>query len=861
MRWLVLLVLTSTSVAGAEVRARAVRRSGVVSVDGKLDEPVWANAPRQNGFTQRFPKDGVKAELDTSFAVLYDEHAVYVGIWASDPEPHNIRKLLTRRDTESASDSVVIGIDSYNDKRTAYVFELNAAGVQRDWMVSDDSNGDDSWDAVWTGDVSTLATGWSAEFRIPLNQLRFAGGAKNEWGFQVVRFVSRTQEMTAWSPWPRSGSQVVSKFGVVDGIENLTQRRRLELLPYVTGGIESQPVDAADPLNDSVGATGNVGLDVKYGLGPAFTLSATLNPDFGQVEADPSRVNLSNSELFFDEKRPFFVEGAHLFKLAIGPTNGGSEGAFYSRRIGAAPQGSVSGDYTEVPNAVTIYNAAKLTGKTRSGWSVGVLDAVTAEENATIVTDGMTTKQIVSPLTNYAVARVKRDIREGKTAFGLSATAVNRALDGTGLETLLHDQAYTGGAQFEHRWGKNAWVANFQLVGSYVHGSEEAIAATQRTQVHLFQRPDDKLQFDPTRTSLSGLGFGWMLGKLGDTKRLRYGVGGDLRTPGLELNDVGFLRSANQMVTFYMVELHDEAPGDYFLNYRINTDIFTVSNFEPMLTDYGWELNGNAQTANYWNFNFGSNLIRGPWQTGALRGGPMLLRWDPFFSANAFINTDGRKRVQVGFGGHGGRNWNQDSSNGGVDIGLTIQARSNLDVFVGPSWSRSDDAMQYVAEVPDENGTPHYIFARINQTSVGLTLRVNWTFSPKLSLQAYAQPFIATGRYSEYKDIDNPGARRFEDRFTRLEGDRLRETDGTFMATNNGSFSFGRPDFSFAQVRSNVVVRWEYRPGSSIFAIWSHGQTAFGGDGRFDLGRDVRGLGDTAGEDIVMLKVNYWIGL
>lgn len=359
---------------------------------------------------------------------------------------------------------------------------------------------------------------------------------------------------------------------------------------------------------------------------------------------------------------------------------------------------------------------------------------------------------------------------------------------------------------------------------------------------------------------MTGTGIGWMIGRLGDTKHWRYGIGGDARSPGVELNDAGFQRSSNQAIVFYYVEYHDEEPGDYFLNYNINSDIFTVNTFEPRLTDIGLECNANGQLLNYWNVHFGCNFADAIWAQNALRGGPAL-RVDPRVYLNASFNTDARKPLQVSFGMYGSRDWTSDSMDGGLDLGLTIQARPNIDLFIGPSWSRRDDAMQYVAETADDMGRPHYIFARINQQTTAMTLRVNWTFSPKLSLQAYAQPFIATGRYTQFKDVDNPGADRFEDRFHRLEGNELMLSEGTYTGSYNGIYEFSRPDFNFAQLRSTVVMRWEYRPGSSVFAIWSHGQTAFDDDGRFRLGNDLKSLGQADSEDIVMVKVNYWIGL
>ena len=435
-------------------RAHAQRRTTPISIDGRLDEPAWQTAPRQSGFTQRFPIDGGEAGFATSFAVMYDDDAVYIGVWCDDPEPTKIKNLLTRRDVDGPADAVLVGIDSYHDRRTGYVFQLNAAGVQRDMIVFDDSSQDDTWDAVWTGGSTVTARGWTAEYRIPLSQLRYAAGDANLWGFQVVRVIGRTSELDAWSPWPRSTPAVVSRFGTIDGIDHLTPARRLELLPYVTAGLERQPIDSGDPLNKQYAPRGNVGLDLKYGLGPAFTLSASINPDFGQVEADPSQITLGPYELYVPEKRPFFLEGTDLFRLPLGQNDNARETAFYSRRIGSAPNtDALDYRYIDAPTSTVIYGAAKLTGKTRGGWSVGLLDAVTGSADAPLIDPaGRLLDPSVAPLTNYAVARVKRDLRDGATQLAGSLTAVNRSLDDPRLAALEHDQAYTAGFQLTHRW-------------------------------------------------------------------------------------------------------------------------------------------------------------------------------------------------------------------------------------------------------------------------------------------------------------------------------------------------------------------------------------------------------------------------
>jgi hypothetical protein len=854
------------------VRAQAVRRSGAISVDGKLDEASWTAAPRQSGFVQRFPKDASKPSVETHFSIQYDDEAIFVGVWADDPQPELIRALLTRRDVDAPADAVTIAFDSYHDRRTAYAFQLNAAGVQRDMLMFDDTNQDDTWDAVWTGNVAVTPQGWTAEYRIPLSQLRFASTENQEWGLQIVRLIGRTGEQDSWSPWPRSAPQVVSKFGVV-AIDNLRAGRRLELLPYATTGIDRMPIEDGDPLNDQYGWRRNIGLDLKYGLGSAFTLSATINPDFGQVEADPSKVNLSANELFFAEKRPFFLEGIDLFKLPIGNSDNSVEGAFYSRRIGAAPgEPDTDFDYIKAPQATTIYGAAKLTGKTKTGWSVGVLDAVTGQEKAETFLaatedpgdpGALRSNPVVAPLTNYAIARVKRDLNDGKTSIGMSATAVHRKLDDDRLAALLHDQAYTGGLQLQHRWADNSWTANVNLLGSWVHGSREAIAETQQGSRHYFQRPDaSDVEFDPNRTSLSGLGAKWMVGQLGDAKHWRFGTGGDLRTPGLELNDAGFQFNSDRVIPFIWGQYRNDEPSKHVLNWQFNSDIFWIHTFEPRLTDYGLESNGNIQFANYWSMFGGWNIVQGRWNVNALRGGPALRTGMQLFGYWGG-QTDNRKPVWFSINTYGSHNRASGQIYGGIDLGATIQARSNLDVFIGPSIFYRNDPMQYVDEVSDAADQSHFVFGRIRETDLSMTVRVNWTFSPHLTLQAYAQPFIASGRYSELKDVDNPSAERYADRFHVFAPGELMLADDTYTAMrNDSSFSFDRPDFNFRQLRSTVVLRWEYRPGSTVFAIWSHGRTsdAFD-DGRFRFGRDLGDLGAAASENIVMVKANYWIGL
>ncbi len=458
------------------------------------------------------------------------------------------------------------------------------------------------------------------------------------------------------------------------------------------------------------------------------------------------------------------------------------------------------------------------------------------EDAALIDAQGDRQNPKIAVLTNYAVGRVKRDFRDGQSSVGVSATAVDRALGDTPLAATLHDQAYTAGTQLDHRWDHNVWEAKLEAVGSWVHGTPDAIANTQQQSLHRFQRPDAKdAHFDPMRTSLAGFGGDWKVGPMGETKHWRAFLGGQVRTPGLELNDAGFQVQSDLFVPFVLAQYHDEDPGDTVLNWNLTSDVFTMSNFDPILVNYGYEGNANVQFANYWSWNAGLNAQGGGRDPVALRGGPAL-RTDQNVNPFMAISTDNRKRVQFSLAGWAFRDWKADAMAGGIDASATIQARSNLDLAIGPSWSRRDDPMQYIAEATDQAGNDHYVTGHINFTSASLTLRLNWTFSPHLSLQAYAQPFIASGAYDQLKDVDNPHAAQFADRFHPLSRSEARETSDTVFVNYNGTYSFDRPDFNFQQLRSTVVLRWEYRPGSNVFAIWSHGQTNSISDGRFDLG-------------------------
>lgn len=848
--------------AAARKTVPARRVSGPLAVDGVLNEPAWAGTAAGGDFWQRSPDEGQPPAFATRFQVLYDDDALYVGVVAFDPEPGKIRRLLTRRDEPSSADWLELGIDSYHDRRTAFVFAVNAAGVLRDHVLYGEDVADFTWDGVWSAATQVGDQGWTAEFRIPLNQVRYASGDPQTWGLQVRRVVGRTQEETLWTRSPAAMPRQVGLYGELTGLSNLTRARHLELLPYAVTGVSVTP--SAD---ETTAAIGGLGLDARYGLSSSFTLSGTLNPDFGQVESDPAVVNLSDKETFLEEKRPFFVEGTDSFRYSLATADGGqAEELFYTRRIGSTPHASAASQQGFVSEAdvATIYGAAKLSGKTADGWSIGVLEAVTAEEHAVIAdAAGATRRQAIEPLTNYAVLQIQREANQGRTRVGGTVTSVARRLEGTGLE-FLHDQALAGGLQFNHRLGQGRWMLEGRSFGSWVHGDPAAIDATQRASQRYYQRPDaDHLDYDPTRTSLSGAGLIWTVAQDAD-QRLRYGLQGDLRTPGLELNALGYQVLADRISHQGWVEIRDETPGTVFLRYDVRTQLWALMDWEPRVRNYGAFASANATLRDYWGAYVGFGSTRHLWDPGHLRGGPMMRR-DPDWWGWYGLRTDYRRPVQ-GFV-DGDFSYVTTSGSWALRLapGLTVQARSNLDVSVSVDVSANVTDDQFIADPTSASGGQEYVLARLDQTSAGLTLRANYTMSPTLSVQLYAQPFTSVGAFGDYRAVTSPRARGYDDRFHYFAGSELVEADGNFAADTDGDgvaeYSFSRPDFNFRQLRSNLVVRWEYRPGSTLFAVWAYNGSGGDSTGAFVLKDEIAGIGSLAAENVFLIKLNYWLGL
>ncbi len=865
--------LASTAVAvSIDSLAPAARRGPALAMratpqaprlDGHADESAWALAPAFGDFIQKDPHEGQPATERTEVRVLYTDDALYVVVRAFDSRPDLVRGLLTRRDQPSPSDWIVVAVDSYRDRRTAFQFWVNPAGVKRDIYVFNDGEEDDSWDAVWDVAIARDAGGWTAEYRIPFSQLRFTAGTER-FGFNVGRIVARANETSMWRLVPKNQPGDVSHYGDLEGLSGIRPPRRLEILPYSVARAERTLTERGNPFRDGASASATAGADLKLGIGSNLTLDATINPDFGQVDADPAVVNLSAFETFFPERRPFFLEGVNIFRfpLSLGDGDGANEQLFYSRRVGRRPQGEAeapAGGFGQTLQNSSIIGAAKLSGKTTSGWTVGLLGAVTAEELGEIADSSgrIVGRDAVAPRTSHAIGRLARDLRSGRTVLGLFGTYVHRELPAN-LAWLRSDAAALG-LDWNHRFAQDRYRFRGWAVGSSVRGSAEAIDLTQQSSARYFQRPDlDYVTYDPARTSLSGFAAQATIGK--ENGNWRWSTGVDTRSPGFEVNDIGYMRDADRTIQFAWLSHRWLRPGRVFRRAQVNLNQHAV-------WDYGWNrrglggnVNANFTLTNYWGGYAGVNRQLGG-LSNELRGGP-LIRMPANVNGWAGFFSDERKALQVW-----GSGWFfvQDESGahgGGVSGAVTWRPSGQLDLSLEPSVDWNNDSWQYLETSPIQGNT-EYLFGGLRQTTVGMGLRANATFSPVLSLQVFAQPYYSAGTYSDVKHVVDPRATHFDRQFASLGANRDADGDFQLDLDDNGQtdWQVANPDFNFLSFRSNVVLRWEYRRGSTLFLVWQQTRDSGGTSGQFRPGDATRTLLRTMPENVFVVKVNYWLSL
>lgn len=841
-----------------------------VNIDGTLDEAAWDGVAWGGDFIEQRPDENTPPDHQTQFKILYDAKNLYVGIRCFDSEPERIVRRLSRRDGFDG-DWVGVFIDSYHDKRTAFGFAATAAGVKGDVFESNNGgNEDDSWNPIWFLKTQVDEQGWTAEMRIPLSQLKFGSGQNQVWGLQIMRRLFREEERSVWQRLPVDAPGFISEFGELDGLRDLEPQGQLEIQPYTVAKEKTYEPEAGNPFRDGNDMELTGGLDAKIGITNDLTLDLTLNPDFGQVEADPSAIALDGYQIFFQEQRPFFVENKNIFNYPVSPSEAGntfdSDNVFYSRRIGRSPQGypaTVAGEYVDQPATTPILGAAKFSGKTQGGWSVGLLESVTARRSAEIDLGGSRRKEVVEPLTNYLVGRLQKDFRGGDTYVGTIVTATNRESLPESL-AWLHGAAYTGGFDFKHQWKNRDWFVGGSLVWSHVNGSEQAIEATQRSIAHLFQREGaDYLELDPTRTSLTGTGGNLQLGKQGDG-HWRFETGATWRSPELELNDIGFQRQADDMRHYAWVGYQTLKPDKTFRRIGVNYNHWSAWDFGGNHNLLMFNTNSWQNWAGNWFTNLGLTVRPIQYSNSALRGGPRM-RLSPTVSFWNGINTDNRKKMRFSVfqNGTSALDGSQDSYY--VEGGLTYQPINALRISAYPNLEINNDKLQYIANL-ESNGEARYLNGTIKQHTLGMSLRLNYTINPNLTIQYWGQPFISRGRYSEFKHVSDPLALRFGDRITPYGPGQISLADGVYAVDEQQDgapdFSFGDPDFSFIQFRSNLVLRWEYVPGSELYLVWSQDLTTSGNPADNLLGSlESNIFGQQQPTNIFLIKATYRFAL
>ncbi len=867
--------------------AAALRRDQV-DIDGRLTETAWNAATAITEFHQQSPYEGRAPTQRTELRILYDANAIYVGARMFDSAaPSGVRKLLVRRDQlleDNASDKIALVLDPYHDRQTRVWFELNPLGVKGDHL-----NGDASFDPVWDGASHIDSLGWTAEFRIPLSQLRFPRDSVQTWGLQVWRTLARRNEADMWAFWRNNETGGPGYFGTITGLALAAQPRQLELLPYVVSRSRFALPPAGDPFRNKQEMTARVGGDLRYNITSSFTLDATVNPDFGQVEVDPAVVNLSDFETTFQEKRPFFVANSSAFSFGgfncFFCSNVSSLNVFYSRRIGRSPQlGNLARSqaaYADVPEASTILGAAKITGRTTGGLEVAMLEALTNKVTARYVTapGAASLEREVEPMTNYFVGRIRQNLRNGDTRVGMITTLTNRFMDDSTEKSRLRSSAQLVGADIRHFWSKRTYSFMGQLAVTNVAGDTAALRRTQLTSAHYFQRPDRRatsdglfdIAYDPTRTALRGYGLYARVAK--ESGDWLWEAAQNWRSPGFEVNDIAALGRTDFKFMQAGLLRQWTRPGRWYRDAVAIISGQQQFNYDGDRTDQQGAIFGRATFPNY--VSAGGFVIHRPPAFDALRTrGGVVVRNSGYNFFSGSVNGDSRQRVSWGADGNYGRSITDAGWSSEGELSLVIKPRENLRLSFGPSYSRSIDKQQFVANVNDVTATPfagvRSVFAELDQRSVSMNTRLNATFSPTLTLELFAQPFLASGRYAALKEYAVPRSGNVlvygRDIGTVLE---VRDAEGNLEAYRvdpdavgpAAPFTVGNPDFNVRSLRGTAVVRWEYRPGSTLFFVWTQERSGFDSFGDFDFGRDRSALFRDRPVNVFQVKASYWLGI
>lgn len=853
---------------------QAIRAQNPIQINGILNEEVWLETGCSD-FVQSDPIDGAQPSEKTEVWVAFDEEALYVAARLFDSQPELIMNRLGRRDDLVESDWFYFAVDPYFDRRTGFQFAVNPAGSFVDWTLYNDGWDDTTWDGVWECAANVDDRGWTVEIKIPFNQLRFPKKDEYVWGVNFRRVIKRKNERIDFVWIPKEDSGYVSHFAKLIGIRDIEPGRHIEFLPYAVGQARYSPKEQFNPFQTGKSYLGNTGFDFKLGLKSNLTLDATVNPDFGQVEVDPAVINLSAFETYFNEKRPFFIEGSNVFdEFGRGGSNMNANinwsapSFFYSRRIGHPPQGYVTRDGSvNFPDRSTILGAFKLTGKIASGWSMGFINALTAREFAEIDSAGVRFEEEVEPFSYYGVLRAQKEFNQGAQGIGFLTTTVIRDLRKESLKDILNDKAFSLAMDGWAFLDKNrSWVINGWFGGTMVQGSPSAMYGLQHSSLHYYQRPDASyVDLNPEATSMSGWGGRFNLSKQKGNILLNLAVG--LLSPGFDPNDAGFQFSSSDVINVHILSGYQQPqPGKLLRNWIVYGGPFRNYDFGGNKIWDGVLLAFESQFLNYWGVK--TMLAYNPETISnrLTRGGPLALI-PSGFQIDLGTYSDSRKPIVAAFESSlysrptEGIRWDGDLS-------LRWKPRSNMSFSFGPGYSFRRSRLQWITRVidplmADTYGT-RYIFGRIEQRILSSNIRLNWIFTPKLSLQLYLQPFLAVGAYDEFKELAMPKSYEYnvfgdgESTIDFYNGRYTVDPDGPGPASD---FSFPNPDFNLKSLRGTIVLRWEYMPGSTLYFVWTQNRADFSHPGDFNFGRDMSDLLTAPGDNIFLVKVSYRLNI
>ena len=788
-----------------------------IRVDGRLDEAIWRDVPAITDFVQREPVEGAPPTDRMEIRFAYDDIALYVGARMYSSAP--IQSPLGRRDEGDQAEHLIVSLDTYLNRRTFSTFGVTAAGVRLDFSYPEDNDwpGDPGFDPVWQARTAFDSAGWSAELWIPFSQLRFTDLEAQIWGLNVQRWVPSRNEAVAWAEIPLTEERWTSLFGDLHGITGIRPSRRLELLPYVASSSHRiGSLDPGDPFAGGANLQGGIGLDAKIGLGSNLTFDATVNPDFGQVEADPAEVNLTAFETFFPERRPFFIEGSQLLQGSVA-------NYFYSRRIGGPPAGRADGDFVDAPSASTILGAAKLTGQLASGTSLGMLAAVTDEESARTFSEPSQFGRVrVAPRTAYAVARVQQEFGPPGSTMSLMATGVHRDLkDGDPLASLLARTAFTfstdsaiqlKGGEYELRWYAGS---------TRVAGTAAAIDRVQRASTRYLQRPDaDYTTYDPRRTSMSG-------GKSGAVIERRRGrhwlwqAWTELESPEFEPSDIGRLSAGDGIQARGYVEYRETVPSRWSRAYAFRLNGRNEWNFSGDRQIGSLQPDFTVTWPNFWETSVRGTFGMRTQNARLTRGGPSMEQPANWTASVEVKNSDasrtrGETSLTYGRNEDGGHSLEVSGS-------LTMQPGPQWQLSIRPVYERQVDTQQYVTTIPgggEATFGSRYVFADVDRSTYSTQFRLNYTFKPDLTLDFYGEPFAASGRFDQIGEL--AAARTRTRRLYGTDGTTVTTlADGSQRVTDDAmSFLLRNRDFNVESFRSNLVLRWEWRAGSTLYLVW-----------------------------------------